>query len=118
MEVHARIYYTAEKLGVLKEMHQSIFNAMNIDGKRLITPEEINPLFEKFGIDGATLEKTIKSEEITQLVAAANVRQRAYKIHGTPEMIINGKYRVGTGQSKMTFKQMLDVVDYLISLEK
>ena len=35
MELHAKAYYAAEALGVLDTMHPVIFQAMNVDRKRL-----------------------------------------------------------------------------------
>jgi thiol:disulfide interchange protein DsbA len=42
---------------------------------------------------------------------------RGYRTQGTPEMIINGKYRVTTRMSK-GFQGMLQVASFLIEKER
>ena len=41
MELHARAYYAADVLGVLDTMNLVVFQAMNVDGRRLSSEEEI-----------------------------------------------------------------------------
>ena len=51
MELHARAYYTAEVLGVLDTMNPLLFQAMNVDGKKLSSEAEIQELFVANGVD-------------------------------------------------------------------
>ena len=44
---------------------------------------------------------------------------RDYQIRGTPAMVVAGKYRVTSDAPGVTgYDSMLDIVDYLIELEK
>ena len=47
----------------------------------------------------------------------ANARARSYKISGTPELVVNGKYRV-SGREAGGQTEMLQVVDFLINKER
>ena len=43
---------------------------------------------------------------------------QAYEIRSTPNMIVNGKYLVATGETVRTQAEMLEVVDFLIVKER
>ncbi len=62
----------------------------------------------------ADFTKAFKAFGVTSQVRLADANARGYKITGTPEMIVEGKYRISAkmagGQA-----QMLEVVDYLVA---
>ena len=117
MELHAQAFYTAQILGVLDTMHPVIFQAMNVDGKRLQSEEELAKLFAANGVAEEDFSKAFSSFGVNSQVRQANARARAAKITGTPALLVNGKYHVSTrkagGQA-----QMLQVVDYLVEKER
>ncbi|MGH1487711.1 MAG: thiol:disulfide interchange protein DsbA/DsbL [Cellvibrionaceae bacterium] len=117
MVTHARIYYTAKVLGKQKEMHKDIFDAMHSQRKKLLNPKEIYPLFAKHGISQEKFDKTFKSFGVNSLVQQADARARSFGITGTPEVIINGKYRTSASLTGSQVK-MLKVADYLIEKER
>ena len=117
MELHAQAFYTAQILGVLDTMHPVMFQAMNVDGKRLQSEEELAKLFAANGVAEEDFSKAFNSFGVNSQVRQANARARAAKITGTPALLVNGKYHVSTrkagGQA-----QMLQVVDYLVEKER
>lgn len=117
MKTHAQMYFTAQALGVSDKLHDAIFTAMNVENKRMVNPQEIEDFFAGYGVDRAAFNKAFKSFSVTSQVKQAEARARAYKISGTPEMVVNGKYRVDArlagGQA-----QMLEVVDFLVAKEQ
>lgn len=117
METHARIFYTATALGKQEVMHREIFDAMHVAKKRLVKEPEIFALFQKHGVTKEQFDKTYKSFGVNSMVQQANARARAYGIAGTPEVIVNGKYRISASMTG-TQKKMLEVVDYLVNKEK
>lgn len=117
MELHAKAYYVAEVLGVLERMHPILFQAMNVDKKRLSSEEEVAALFAANGVSAADFTKALNSFGVTSQAKQAAARARAAKITGTPEMMVNGKYRVGTRKAGSQ-ANMLKIVDYLIARER
>ncbi|MEO0438258.1 MAG: thiol:disulfide interchange protein DsbA/DsbL [Pseudomonadota bacterium] len=117
MEVHAKAFYTAEVLDVLDKVHMPIFQAINVDRKRLSGKKELAALFTANGVAQEDFEKAFTSFGVGSQVRQANARARAAKITGTPEMMVAGKYRINTrkagGQA-----EMLKVVDFLIEKER
>jgi thiol:disulfide interchange protein DsbA len=117
MELHARAYYAAEVLGVMDTMHSVVFQAMNVDRKRLGSEDEIAKLFAAHGVDEAEFTKAFNSFGVSSQVRQANARARAAKITGTPEMMVNGKYRISTRKAGNQ-ANMLKIADFLIAKER
>ena len=132
MEVHARMYYVADAMGVLDKMHAPIFNAINNQRKMFATRDgrEWNPdlaaieeLFSANGTDGAKAAKLMNSFSISSKVKQGMANQRAYQLSGTPEVVVAGKYRISTSLPGLKGKSngqelMLQVADYLIAKER
>lgn len=117
MELHARAFYTAEVLGVLDTMHQVLFQAMNVDGKRLSKQADIAQLFAANGVAEEDFVKAFDSFGVSSLVRQANSRARAAKVTGTPALLVNGKYHVSTRKAGSQ-ANMLKIADYLIAKER
>ncbi len=116
MVVHARIFYTAKTLGKDKVMHKEIFDAMHIKRKRLLKESEIYTLFEKHGVSKEKFNKVFSSFGVNSQVQQAESRARSYGITGTPEIIVNGKYR--TSGRIAGNANVFDVVNFLVQKEK
>ncbi|WP_116368448.1 thiol:disulfide interchange protein DsbA/DsbL [Parahaliea mediterranea] len=117
MELHAKAYYTAEVLGVLDTLHPVLFQAMNVDHKRLQSDKEIKELFTANGVSGEDFDKAYGSFGVNSQVRQANSRARAAKITGTPEMMVAGKYRISTRKAGSQ-ANMLKIADFLIEKER
>ncbi|NND67324.1 MAG: thiol:disulfide interchange protein DsbA/DsbL [Halioglobus sp.] len=117
MDLHAKAYYTAEAMGVLDKIHPVIFQAMNVDRKRLGSRAEIEELFTANGVDAEKFDKTFDSFGIDSQVRKAQAQGVAAGLTGTPALMVNGKYYIGSrkagGQAKM-----LEVANYLIEKER
>lgn len=117
MSTHARMFFTAKSLGVLDKLHDPLFTLMNVERKRLVDPDDIEDVFADFGVDRKDFRKTFKSFSVNSQVKQADARARSYKITGTPEMIVNGKYRV-SGRLAGGQTEMLAVADFLVNKER
>jgi len=117
MKVHAQAYFAAEALGVLGKVHLPLFKAMNEEKKPLANAEEIAPIFIAAGVSKADFEDTFESFGVANQVALADSRARSYRVQGTPELVVNGKYRVSASMAGGQ-ADMLKVVDFLIAQER
>jgi len=113
MEVHAKALYTAKALGKLDEMNQPFFDALNSQRLRLDNEKELAEFFAKFGVSEEDFHKTYRSFGVVSQVNIANSKARGYGITGTPELIVDGKYRISTRMAGSQEK-MLEIADYLI----
>lgn len=118
MKVHAQIYFVAEAMGVLDTVHEPVFNAINLEGNRLHTEKLIGDLFEANGVSRADFEAAFNSFSVRTKVNQAEKRMQDYEIRSTPNMIVNGKYLIATGEAVRTQEEMLQVVDFLIEKER
>jgi thiol:disulfide interchange protein DsbA len=117
MIVHAHMFYTAKAFRVQEEMHKEIFDAMHIGKKKLVSKQQIFSLFEKHGISQEDFDKTFDSFGVKSQVQQAGARARGYGITGTPELVVNGKYRI-SGRMVGTQAEVLKVASFLIAKER
>ncbi len=118
MKVHAQIYFTAEAMDVIHIVHEPVFDAINVQGNRLQNEKLIGDLFEENGIARADFEAAFNSFSVRTKVNQAEKRMQDYEIRSTPNMIVNGKYLVTTGEAVRTQAEMLEVVDFLVDKER
>jgi len=113
MEVHARMFYTAKSLGILAKAHSKIFEAMHHKRMPMATQEEIREFFNtEFGIAPDKFDSVYTSFAVDSQVQQAGARARSFMITGTPEIIVDGRFRV-TAKKAGGQEQMLEVTDYL-----
>ena len=90
---------------------------MNVDRRRLASESEIAALFTANGVSEEDFTKAYNSFGVSSQVRQASARAKAAQITGTPEMMVNGKYRISTrkagGQANM-----LKIADFLIAKER
>ena len=116
-EFHARVYYTAEVLGVLDKVHTPMFDAIHKEHKPMDEPAEVAELFAKYGIDKDLFNRTFYSFAVNSKVNWARHLTQAYGIDGVPTMIVQGKYRTSASLAG-GHKEVLEVVDGLIAKER
>ncbi len=121
-ELHARLFYTMDVLarnGSLADgeaFHDTVFQEIQTRGNRLTSEDSIRRLFERFGVDAETFDKTWKSFEVDQKLRVAKDLGRRYNIQGVPAVVVNGKYRTG-GQEAGSYDAVPDVINELIARE-
>ena len=116
-QIHARIFYTAEALGKLDEVHEAIFRAMHRDKQTLATEASIQAFLLDFGISEQEFNDTFRSFAVeSKLQRAKNLTQR-YRIQSVPLLVTNGKY-LTQGSEIKNFDEMLAVTDELIERER
>jgi thiol:disulfide interchange protein DsbA len=108
----ARVFYTAEALGVLDRLHKQLFDAHHIDDL-----DELAAMFTEQGIERTRFEAVFNSEETSRKVQEAVTLTRRYAIDSVPAIVVNGRYRTNPvlagGASRM-----LDAVNGLIESEQ
>ncbi len=115
---HAQLYYVADVLGVLSQVHEDIFKAYHIHGKKLLSRDDQRDfLVEKAGVSEKDFEKAYESFTVKSRMKQGDQRIRAFGISGVPALIVQGKYVV-TASTAGGQKNMLNVVDYLIAKER
>lgn len=93
LRMHARLFYTAEMLGKLDELHTPIFREIHNKGNGLNTVEKITAFFREHGVSTDEFQKAFSSFAVENKLQRADVLNRRYRIDSVPAMIVNGKYK-------------------------
>jgi thiol:disulfide interchange protein DsbA len=117
LEPYARAYYVANALNILDTTHVPLFEAIHVKKQRIRSQEDLATFFSGKGVDIERFNKVYGSFGVTSQVNQAKARAVGYRTQGTPEMVINGKYRITTRLAKST-NGMLRVAQFLINKER
>ena len=116
-QVHARLMYTAEALGVLDQVHEEVFKSIHQRGDMLTNEADMVEIFEDAGIDEAAFQEAYKSFGVSSAVKRAENLTRRYGIRSVPVLVINGKYVTDAPDIK-TFDDMIGVTNELVERER
>lgn len=117
MRSHAKLYFVAEAVDAPHELHADLFKLL-VQDRTLDDEDKFAAVFARHGVEKEKFAKLYKSFGIVTKVNQGEKRLRKhYRSQGTPEVVVNGKYRIGTrmagGQAAV-----LDVVDFLVEQER
>jgi thiol:disulfide interchange protein DsbA len=110
---YQRGYYTAVLLKVKTKSHQATFDRIHRDGKELATAEAWADFLSAYGVTKQAVLSSYNSFAVNSLLAQADARVRGYKISSTPELIVDGKYRISSRQVGSQ-EAMLKVAAFLV----
>ncbi|MBB6092716.1 thiol:disulfide interchange protein DsbA [Povalibacter uvarum] len=97
--MHARMFYTAELLGKLEELHAPMFREINVKGNQLNTVDKITAFFRQNGVNADDFQKAFSSFAVESKLQRADFLNRRYRIESVPTVIVNGKYRTDIGMA-------------------
>jgi thiol:disulfide interchange protein DsbA len=115
--LHAQAFYTAKVLGVLDKIHEPLFNAIHLKGKRMASADELADFFAEHGVKKKDFFAAFNSFAVDADVRRAEDLTQRYGIDGVPSLIVDGKYRTSASLAGSNEK-MLEVVNYLIAKEQ
>lgn len=117
-QVLARLFYVAELLKVSEKMHTPIFQALHERGLNLLAPDVAAAFFaETADVDEQAFQDALASFAVQTRVQRAVAAARAYRVSGVPTLVVNGKYRIDSGDAG-GYEGMLKVADHLLQLER
>jgi thiol:disulfide interchange protein DsbA len=117
-EFYARAFTTAEIMNINDKAHMAMMDRLWKEKKVMRSLDEIADFYVQFGADKEKFLSTAQSFAVDGQIRKDQQLVRAYGITGTPSLVVNGKYRVSASQAVPSFDAMLDVVDYLVEIER
>lgn len=114
MESYQRGFYTIEALKIKDKVHTAVFNAIHKDQKEFKDAQAWADFLSAYGVKKETVLSTFTSAAMDKQIARSNEQFRKYQITATPEMVVEGKYRVST-RSTGSHEDMLKVVQFLVN---
>jgi thiol:disulfide interchange protein DsbA len=97
--MHARVFYTAEMLGKLEQLHAATFNQIHVKGDMLNNVDKIVAFFKANGVSNEEFQKAFSSFAVESKLQRADFLNRRYKIESVPTVIVNGKYKTDVGSA-------------------
>lgn len=113
MEAYQRGFYTVKMLGVKDKVHNAIFDGIHKDQKNLGDAQAWAEFLATKGVDRNKVLSTYDSFIVSGEISKAMERVKAYRVTGTPELIVDGKYKVTT-RSSGSQEDMLKVAQFLV----
>jgi thiol:disulfide interchange protein DsbA len=97
--LHARVFYTAQTLGKLDELHSLIFREIHVNNNPMNTVDKIAAFFVQHGISETDFKKAFSSSDVESKLQRADFLNRRYKVESVPLFVVNGKYRTDLGSA-------------------
>jgi thiol:disulfide interchange protein DsbA len=113
----ARGFYAAVVLGVMSSTHQAVWDAVWNRKARTVSLEDIANIYASLGVDRGKFLEVARSVDVDARLARATQMLEAYRVAGTPDVIVLGKYRVLT-KALTSYPQIFEIAEYLVSLER
>jgi thiol:disulfide interchange protein DsbA len=117
MLYYARVFYTAEELGVLDDVHMPLYTAIHRYSRPLSTEEQMAGFFAEHGVERGRFLSTFRNSVTASKVRNAQVMSRNYDVAGAPTFVVGGKYRVDPTMVP-NVETMLQVVGFLVDRER
>ncbi|MEE4639818.1 MAG: thiol:disulfide interchange protein DsbA/DsbL [Wenzhouxiangella sp.] len=115
-EVFARVYYTAEVLGLGHDAHEAMFRALHDERRQFRSIEDIAEVYTEFGVGVDEFVNTSQSFAVDGRMRRNRNDIMQFGIRGTPTMIVQGKWRVSPSDFT-SYEELLAAVDTLIERE-
>jgi thiol:disulfide interchange protein DsbA len=112
--MQAKTYYALRLMGLDEKLNEVIFHAIHEQDNKLRTQEEMEKLLGGHGVDLDAYRKAMKSFAVQTQARRAAVLAERFDIRGVPAIVVDGKYRTGGLDSRLT----IEVTDYLIDRVK
>jgi len=116
-QIHARLFYTAEALGKLEEVHPAIFREINVNRNPLNTKERMVEFFARFDVSEQAFTEAWDSFAVQTNLRRSDAQVKRFRLSGVPAVVVNGKYVTGADLAGGN-KQLLEVINFLVEKEK
>ena len=111
-DLHAQVYYALQGMGELDRLHEKLFETINAGGRKLATRDEVDAFLQENGVDMAMFGDSMNSFAVAAKVNRARALMRRYGVRSVPTLVVDGRYRSGTGFR--SYQDMVEVADYVV----
>ena len=114
-QLHASLYHTIEALKLGKGAHTAVFTTIHKENNFLGSQKSVVKFLSKLGVDEEKSKQYLNSFAVKQKVSRGIQVSRQLRITSVPMISVDGKYMI---VSKSSRQEMLDVLDYVVELQK
>jgi thiol:disulfide interchange protein DsbA len=112
----ARAYFAAELMGKAEDLHEPLFQAVQVKKQRLADVDALAQFAAAQGLDPEAFKDAYVSFFVDMQVRKAAELVRSFGIDGVPTIVVNGKYRASATQTGGN-EQLMQVVSDLVQQE-
>ena len=109
-QMHAKAYYALQLMG--KDLTDPIFKAMHEQHEKLRSRQAFEDFVASQGVDREKFRAAMDSFAVQTRFNRAQALARRYGINSVPSLVVDGRYRSGSGFK--SYAEMTEVVDYLV----
>lgn len=116
---HGKLFYVGRMLDPdgSKKVHEKIFEALQKQRRRIGNDDQLRRFYQSIGFKADEVNNILKSMELkTKMDYARDITAKS-SLDSVPTIIVNGKYLTSPSMVSGN-KNLLEVVNYLTSLEK
>jgi len=119
MREHAKLYFALAQMKATFEQQQKVFVAISVERRRLADVDSMAELVAELGLDAERFRALFASFPVDSQVRMADVRQRKAGVTGTPQVMVAGKYVVGsTRENPISLSEIIEITEYLVEKER
>jgi thiol:disulfide interchange protein DsbA len=109
-EPMARTFYALESMGKIRQLHDPLFKAWNVQSIDLRDEQRITDYLVKQGVDGGRFGAAYNSFSMGSKIARSNQLVQSYGVRGTPTIAVDGKYVISGLQPDETIRVLDEVI--------
>ncbi len=117
LQTHAKVYFTAELLDVIDDVHTPIFREIHVNRNMLTEANALVDFFAQYGVMPDEFNQTFESFAVFTRMQRADELSRRYRISSVPTVVVNGKY-VTNATMAGDYPDLLRLVDELVAMER
>jgi thiol:disulfide interchange protein DsbA len=113
-QIAQKAYYALEETGQLAALHNRVFAAIHVQGRRMLSEKAYADFVAANGGDAARFSEAFRGFSVNTKANRARQLAEAYKIDGVPAIGIQGRYYTSASLAG-GHARALAVADYLIN---
>lgn len=110
---YAKVFYTADAMGLLEKLHPAIFNAVHVQKLDLSNEKTLLDWVAKQGVDSKKFATMHASFSVVSKAQRAKQLTRSFGISGVPSLAVEGKFLTSSSLAGGN-EQLMPVLDDLI----
>ena len=113
---HAKAFYALKMMGVQKQVHKKLFDAIHVKRQRLMNLDSIAEYIAEQGLDEKLFRDSYASFPVDNQVRKNGQVEKRYGHNGVPAVVVNGKYLISAGKAGSN-QRLLQIANFLIGKE-
>lgn len=93
-ESMARTFYALEDLNQRKQLDDDLYNSWNVDNLPILDETSATDFVVSHGVDRRKFSEAYNSAATQERVTLAEKMGQAYNLHGTPTLVVDGKFLI------------------------